>query len=131
MAKKVTIYSTPTCVYCKMAKEFFKQNSIAYEEHDVASDMKAQEEMINKSEIIKEASKVSKEVVSIGCTIKARCGDLENQYTIVGSNEADPAKGLISNESPIARAFLGRKKGEKVTVKIPRGDMECEILDII
>lgn len=46
---KVTIYSTPTCVYCKMAKEFFKKNSVAYEEHDVASDMKAREEMVNKS----------------------------------------------------------------------------------
>ena len=33
---KVTIYSTPTCVYCKMAKEFFAKNKVAYEEHDVA-----------------------------------------------------------------------------------------------
>jgi glutaredoxin 3 len=46
---KVTIYSTPTCVYCKMAKEFFAKNNVAYEEHDVASDMKAREEMVNKS----------------------------------------------------------------------------------
>jgi glutaredoxin-like YruB-family protein len=46
---KVTIYSTPTCVYCKMAKEFFKKNNVAYEEHDVASDMKAREDMVNKS----------------------------------------------------------------------------------
>ena len=43
---KVTIYSTPTCVYCKMAKEFFAKNNVAYEEHDVASDMKAREEMV-------------------------------------------------------------------------------------
>jgi glutaredoxin 3 len=46
---KVTIYSTPTCVYCKMAKEFFVKNNVAYEEHDVASDMKAREDMVNKS----------------------------------------------------------------------------------
>jgi glutaredoxin-like YruB-family protein len=46
---KVTIYSTPTCVYCKMAKEFFAKNNVAYEEHDVASDMKAREDMVNKS----------------------------------------------------------------------------------
>jgi glutaredoxin-like YruB-family protein len=45
----VTIYSTPTCVYCKMAKEFFKKNNIAYEEKDVSSDMKAREEMVQKS----------------------------------------------------------------------------------
>lgn len=46
----VTIYSTPTCVYCKMAKEFFKKNNIAYQEHDVAADMKAREEMVQKSD---------------------------------------------------------------------------------
>ena len=46
---KVTIYSTPTCVYCKMAKEFFKKNDIAYEEHDVATDIAARKEMFDKS----------------------------------------------------------------------------------
>ncbi len=46
---KVTIYSTPSCVYCKMAKEFFAKNNVAYEEHNVASDMKAREEMVAKS----------------------------------------------------------------------------------
>ena len=45
----VTIYSTPSCVYCKMAKEFFKANNIAYEEHNVALDMAAREEMVQKS----------------------------------------------------------------------------------
>lgn len=47
---KVIIYSTPSCVYCKMAKEYFAKNNIAYEEHDVASDMKAREEMLEKSQ---------------------------------------------------------------------------------
>ncbi len=46
---KIIIYSTPTCVYCKMAKEFFAKNNLPYEEHDVASDMKAREEMVQKS----------------------------------------------------------------------------------
>ncbi|MDO8467227.1 MAG: glutaredoxin family protein [bacterium] len=45
----VIIYSTPTCVYCKMAKDFFKKNNIEYQEHDVAADMKAREEMVQKS----------------------------------------------------------------------------------
>ena len=48
-ASKVVIYSTPHCVYCKMAKEFFKKNNIAYEEKDVASDLAAREDMLNKS----------------------------------------------------------------------------------
>lgn len=47
MAKKVKIYTTPSCVYCKMAKELFKKNNIEYEEYDVASDPKAREEMVN------------------------------------------------------------------------------------
>lgn len=46
---KVTIYTTPTCVYCKMAKEFFKQNNINYEEKNVLTDLKARDEMIQKS----------------------------------------------------------------------------------
>jgi glutaredoxin 3 len=47
---KVTIYSTPTCVYCKMAKEFFTKNNVAYEEHDVAADMAARTDMFKKSQ---------------------------------------------------------------------------------
>jgi len=46
---KVTIYSTPTCVYCKMAKEFFKEKGVAYEEHDVAADAAARKEMFDKT----------------------------------------------------------------------------------
>ncbi len=48
-SKTVKIYTTPTCVYCKMAKDFFTKNSIAYEEKNVAEDMAAREEMVNKS----------------------------------------------------------------------------------
>lgn len=46
---KVIIYSTPTCVYCKMAKEFFNKNNIQYTEHNVAEDDTAREEMVQKS----------------------------------------------------------------------------------
>ncbi|NQV88208.1 MAG: glutathione S-transferase N-terminal domain-containing protein [Parcubacteria group bacterium] len=47
--KKVTIYSTPTCSYCNMAKEFFNANKISYEAYDVASDSAKRQEMIDKS----------------------------------------------------------------------------------
>lgn len=46
---KVTIYSTPTCVYCKMAKEYFAENNVAFEEKDVARDLAAREEMIQRT----------------------------------------------------------------------------------
>lgn len=45
----VTIYSTPTCHYCGMAKEFFKANNVAYTEHDVAADLEQRKIMIEKS----------------------------------------------------------------------------------
>jgi glutaredoxin 3 len=47
--KNVTIYSTPTCAFCNMAKEFFKENNIPFTEHDVASDTEKRNEMIAKS----------------------------------------------------------------------------------
>jgi len=46
---KVTIYTTPYCVYCRMSKEFFKQHNVAYEEKDVAADLQAREDMIQRS----------------------------------------------------------------------------------
>ena len=45
----ITIYSTPSCVYCKMAKQFFKENNLQYTEHNVQEDMQAQQEMIAKT----------------------------------------------------------------------------------
>ena len=47
--KTVKIYTTPTCVYCKMAKDFFKKNSVEYQELNVAEDEKARSEMIERS----------------------------------------------------------------------------------
>jgi len=47
--KNVTIYSTPSCHFCHMAKEFFKANNIAYTEHDVAGDAERRKEMVEKS----------------------------------------------------------------------------------
>jgi len=54
----------------------------------------------------------------------------EFSYIIVGSAEADPLNFKISNESPIGKAILGHKKGDKVKVKVPSGLMEYEILSI-
>ncbi len=49
MDKQVTIYSTPTCHFCQMSKEFFKEHNIAYTEHNVAADLEKRQEMIAKS----------------------------------------------------------------------------------
>ena len=52
------------------------------------------------------------------------------EYAIVGSAEADPKKQRLSNESPVGRALLGRKKGETVTIPVPRGAIEYQIVKI-
>ena len=71
-------------------------------------------------------------MVSIGRTIVV-CEDgtdYEETYTIVGSLEADPANGRISNESPIGRALLGKKIGDTINVDSPGGELIFEILKI-
>ena len=74
--------------------------------------------------------KTSTTNVQIGSTVEID-GELgREKYTIVGSAEASPAQGLISNESPVGRALLGKKKGEKITVTVPAGDMVYKIVSI-
>lgn len=75
---------------------------------------------------------VSTETVSIGNKVRLKDtkSDREVEYSIVGSAEADPKHGRLSNESPVGKAVLGRSKGEKVTIPTPRGALEYKILEI-
>ncbi len=61
------------------------------------------------------------EHVALGSVVVVESADGDETFTIVGSAEARPAQGRISNESPVGRALLGRKAGETVTVKLPNG----------
>lgn len=71
---------------------------------------------------------VRSDVVSIGSTLKLVDEEGEElTFTIVGSPEADPAHDKISNESPVGRAVLGRRKGETVTVQAPAGTIKYTI----
>ena len=76
------------------------------------------EDAINRAHVIVAKSSDS---VSIGCRVKVESDGKEKVLTIVGSTEADPLKGLISNESPLGMAFLGKKVGETAEVKVPSG----------
>ncbi|HXV26608.1 MAG TPA: transcription elongation factor GreA [Candidatus Paceibacterota bacterium] len=69
-------------------------------------------------------------VVNVGSRVKVKTGSDTKEYTIVGASEADPLRGLISNESPLGSAFLGHKKGDKVTVTTPKGTAEYKITEI-
>jgi transcription elongation factor GreA len=51
-------------------------------------------------------------------------------YELVGTAEADPAAGRISNASPVGRALIGRRVGDNVAVKTPRGDVEYRIVEV-
>ena len=70
------------------------------------------------------------DVVSIGSTVEIQFKDTKNTYTIIGSEEANPAKGRISNESPMGKAFLGHKIGDDVEVRTPGGVIVYKIVDI-
>ena len=72
----------------------------------------------------------NKGVVGMGSSVKVKVNGNEKSYTIVSFNEADPLAGKISNESPLGRAFIGRKKGDKVRVETPKGELEYEIVEV-
>lgn len=89
------------------------------------------ESMIRNAVIIEENEK-SNGIVSLGKTVsfvEIPDGD-EETYTIVGSAEADPIEGLISNDSPIARSLIGRSVGDQVKVVTPGGEMDVKIVSI-
>lgn len=79
-------------------------------------------------------SKVDTSVINIGAVVVVKDLDFNQNFTftITGSYDSDPTKGLISNESPIGKALMGKHKGEKVTVDTPdpNTDMHLEIISI-
>ena len=85
--------------------------------------------MIEKAVVIEN---VNTEVVSIGTTVTIEyIEDAEKEdYSIVGVKEADPFNNKISNESPIARAILGKKIGDTVSVESPNGTYDVKIVAI-
>lgn len=89
------------------------------------------ENMIRHAQIIEDNG--SKNVVQIGRTVtftEVPCNE-EESYKIVGSAEADPFEGKISNESPIAKALIGKKLNEEVNVPLPNGnEMKVKIVKI-
>jgi transcription elongation factor GreA len=81
--------------------------------------------------IAKPISHISTQEISLGSMVQVRTADnREYQYTLVGAYEAKPAAGLISNESPVGKALLGRKVGDVVTVSTPGGVKSYTILCI-
>ena len=89
------------------------------------------EGMIRNAMIITE-DELNTDEVRLGKTVtfKELPDGEEETYTIVGSAEANPMEGLISNDSPIAKGLIGRSKGDEVKINTPGGDMSVTILEI-
>ena len=80
------------------------------------------EEKLRSASVIDEKS-VSSDAVTVGVTVhvKDQKTDKSVKYKIVGSSEANPSENKLSNESPVGKALLGKKRGETVSVPVPRG----------
>ena len=87
--------------------------------------------LLENAEIV-EADVVEQGVVGLGSkvTVLDMEDNSEETFQIVGSQEANPMQGKLSEESPIGRGLLGHKEGETVTVKAPAGEMQFKILAV-
>ena len=103
------------------------KNEQAMLEHRIAT----LEERLRNARVITKKD-VAKDVVSIGSKVKLRdiAAKQTFEYRIVGSAEANPAENKLSNESPVGKAIIGKKKGETVEVATPRGSLKYKIIDI-
>ena len=102
------------------------KNEQAMLEHRIAQ----LEDRLANARVIDE--EVSTDAVAIGTRVRLKDIDANEtvEYQIVGSMEANPAEHKLSNESPVGKAIIGRKKGETVEVAAPRGSLRFKIMDI-
>lgn len=120
----------------RVAREFGDLSENA--EYDIAKTEQAKmeaeildiEAKLRNVQIIDEKVKGDKADVGSKIEIKEMKSGTVYNYTIVGTHESNPMEGRISNESPIGKAVIGRRKGEEVTVKAPAGENVYKILSI-
>ena len=85
-------------------------------------------EVIDNAEVIEE--KKNAEEIDLGTSFIVEINGNQKEYELLGSQEAEPTKGKISNESPLGSAFIGAKEGSKVEVETPSGVQTYEIIKI-
>ncbi|OGM92902.1 hypothetical protein A2333_03095 [Candidatus Wolfebacteria bacterium RIFOXYB2_FULL_49_7] len=118
----------------KRAKEFgdLSENAEYSEAKEAQTKLESHivelENIIRNAVIIKKSR--GKKTIEMGATIKVERDKKVFEYTIVGSNEANPEKRLISNESPLGSTFIGKKEGDLVEVETPKGLVKYKILEI-
>ena len=101
------------------------------EQAKVEARIKELEEKVNNAIIIDE-SKIDLSVISVGSTVKGYnvTDDEEFEYSLVGSNEADPMNGRISDLAPVGKALIGKRAGDTVTVETPGGGLKLEVKEV-
>ena len=99
------------------------------EQAKVEARIKELDELIEHAVIIDE-SKIDTSIVSIGSTVKVLQDGEEIEYSIVGSNEADPFEFKISDLSPIGKALIGSHEGKEVVVETPAGEIKLTVLAV-
>ncbi|NPA03806.1 MAG: transcription elongation factor GreA [Epsilonproteobacteria bacterium] len=88
-------------------------------------------DLLARAQVI-DPSKFSHNKVMFGSTVKLLDieEDEEIEYTIVGSSESDPEHGLISYNTPLARQLIGKEEGDEIRVKLPKGEIDLEVLEV-
>jgi transcription elongation factor GreA len=83
-----------------------------------------------KNAVIIEEGKGDRDIIEVGCSVELEVDGQQLKYTIVGPNEADPAQGFISNETPLAEALMGHKAGDQVEFEAPAGTKVYKIISV-
>ena len=93
--------------------------------------IKELEDLIENAVIVDE-NEIDTSVVSLGSVVRVRdeSDGEEFEYSLVGSNEANPAENKISDQSPIGRALIGTRAGQEITVLAPGGELKMKILEV-
>ncbi len=89
------------------------------------------EAVLRNSTVVAAADGLQRDTVAVGCTVTVRePGEPNEVFILVGAKEADPRAGKVSNESPIGKALLGRRVGDRVKADTPGGALNFEIVMI-
>jgi transcription elongation factor GreA len=118
----------------KTAKEYgdLSENSEYVEAREEQANVEGR--IFELEELLKEAVTIKTgeggDIVGVGTIVTVKKGDKTTKYTIVGSYEAKPEQGLISDESPLGKAFMKKKVGDAVKVTTPGGVLMYEVMKI-
>ena len=101
------------------------------EQRDIETRIEELEKILKNVEVVAEAD-VTSDRINIGCTVRIQDVEegFEEEYSIVGSTEANSLENKISNESPVGKALIGKAVGEEAVVMTPAGEFKYKVLEI-